>query len=397
MNKVVRWLPAIVAPVLIAAGVITIPAVANAASTPPSKTAQQVLSLIAGAKDAAYSGTVEQTSNLGLPQLPSVGPGSSSAGSDSTSQLLDLLTANHTARIFVDGAKKQRLQVLDSLAERDVVRNGSDIWTYDSKSKAATHVTLTPHTPGSHFAQPGTQTPGPQNPGARTPGPQTPGANVPGESQTEPLTETLTPAALANRFLAAIQPSTTVSVASTSRVAGRPVYQLELTPKTGTTLVASVTLSVDATTGLPLKVVVDARGQKADAFSVGFSSIDFSKPPASLFEFTPPKGATVTTPKFDKPDHKINDAEPGTGSSAHAAKPTVTGTGWASIVELPAGAVGSKAPAASASQSRLLDELTTSVAGGRALQTSLLSVLLTSDGRILIGAVPIATLEAAAQ
>ena len=381
MKNSVRWLPAVIAPVVIAAGAIAIPAVANAASTPPSKTAQQVLSLIAGAKDAAYSGTVEQTSDLGLPQLPTVGPGSSSTGSDATSQLLDLLTANHTARIFVDGQKKERLQVLDSLAERDVVRNGPDIWTYDSKSKAATHLTLTPHTPGAHLSTPDHTTPG--------------AGTTPAPNAESPDADSLTPAALADKFLAAIQPSTKVSVSSTSSVAGRPVYQLELTPKTGSTLISSVTLSIDAKTGLPLKVVVDARGQKADAFTVGFRSIDFSAPAASLFEFTPPTGATVTTPKTDKPGPATNGAD--TGGNDAASKPSVTGTGWASIVELPAGAAGSKVPDASASQSKLLDELTTPVAGGRALQTSLLSVLLMSDGRILVGAVPIASLEAAAQ
>ncbi|HEY4152762.1 MAG TPA: outer membrane lipoprotein carrier protein LolA, partial [Pseudolysinimonas sp.] len=304
MKNSVRWLPAVIAPVLIAAGAITIPAVANAASTPPTKTAQQVLALIAGSRDAAYSGTVEQTSDLGLPQLPSVGPGSSSTGSDATSQILDLLTANHTARVFVDGPKKERLQVLDSLAERDVVRNGSDVWTYDSKTKTATHVDLSqsaPRTPGQHFASPGAT---PQTDPGATPGPDA---------------DTLTPSALADKFLAAIEPSTKVSVSSTSSVAGRPVYQLELTPKTGSTLISSVTLSIDAKTGLPLKVVVDARGQKTDAFTVGFRSIDFSAPAASLFEFTPPKGATVTTPKTDKP-------APSTGSHDKTGmKPSVTG------------------------------------------------------------------------
>ena len=127
------------------------------------------------------------------------------------------------------------------------------------------------------------------------------------------------------------------------------MYQLELTPKTGSTLISSVTLSVDAKTGLPLKVVVDARGQKADAFTVGFRSIDFSAPAASLFDFTPPKGATVTTPKTDKPGPAANGAD-----TQAAAKPSVTGTGWASIVELPAGAAGSTTPGASASQSNPL-------------------------------------------
>ena len=366
MKNIVRWLPAIVAPVLVVGGALAIPAVANAASTPPSRTAQQVLALIAGSKDAAYSGTIQQTSSLGLPQLPSVGPGSSSSGSDATSQLLDLLTADHTARLFVDGASKERLQVLDSLAERDAVRNGHDVWTYDSKTQKATHLTLSAHTPPSGSASPA------------------------------PEAESLSPAQLADKFIAAITPSTTVSVTSTASVAGHAVYQLVLTPKTEATLVSRVTLSVDASTGLPLKVVVDARGQKSDAFTVGFSSIDYSTPAASLFDFTPPKGATVTTPTAPaKP-------APSNGTPTAHAKPTVSGTGWTSIVELPAGAEGAPgaatgAPSGSASQSKLLDELTTSVDGGRALQTSLLSVLMTSDGRVFVGAVPIASLEAAAQ
>lgn len=370
VNKNVKWLPALLAPVLVIGAAIAVPAVANAASTPPDKTAQQVLALVAAAKDASYSGMIEQHSDLGLPQLPSTGPGSSAGGTDATSQLLDLLTADHTARVFVDGANKQRVQVLDSLAERDVVRNGSEVWTYDSRTKSATHATL---------------------PAKRS-------KPITGPVPNDPDAQTLSPARLADRFIQAINPSTEVTVTSTANVAGRSVYQLELTPKSGTTLVSHVVLSVDAATGLPLKVVVDARGQKADAFSVGFRSIDFSTPAASLFRFTPPKGATVTTQKAPA---KSETSKP--GPTAHP-KPTVTGTGWDTIVELPAsasatkpGASDSASASASAKQTRLLDELTTAVPGGRVLQTSLLSVLLLDDGRMLVGTVPIASLEAAAR
>jgi hypothetical protein len=44
----------------------------------------------------------------------------------------------------------------------------------------------------------------------------------------------------------------------------------------------------------------------------------------------------------------------------------------------------------------LYGELTTPVAGGRALSTSLVSVLLTDDGRVFAGAVPVSRLEAVA-
>ncbi len=367
MKNVIRWLPAVIVPVLVVGGALAAPAVANAASAPPSRTAQQVLALIAASKDAAYSGTIQQSSDIGLPQLPSVGPGSSIAGSDSASQLLDLLTADHSVRLFVDGATKERVQLLDSLAERDVVRNGDEVWSYDSKTKKATHLTITAHAPGTHA-------PGIPAPETRRPG-----------------TLALSPAQLADEFISAIEPSTKVSVTSTASVAGRAVYQLELTPKTSATLISHVTLSVDAATGLPLKVVVDARGQKSDAFAVGFSSIDYSTPAAALFDFAPPKGATVSSPAVPA------EPAPSNGAASTHAKPTVTGTGWSSIVELRAGAAGAAAPSASASQGKLLDELTTPVGGGRALQTSLLSVLMTSDGRVFAGAVPIASLEAAAQ
>jgi outer membrane lipoprotein-sorting protein len=377
VNKNMKWLPAVLAPVLVIGAAVAVPAVANAASTPPDRTAQQVLALIAGAKDASYSGTIEQHSDLGLPQLPTTGAGSSAGGSDSTSQLLELLTADHTARVFVDGASKQRVQVLDSLAERDVIRNGSEVWTYDSKTKKATHATLPAKTS--------------RGSGAPIAGP------VPNDPDTAsgatPDAQALSPAQLADRVIQAITPSTDVTVTATASVAGRSVYQLQLTPRAGSaTLVSHVVLSVDAATGLPLKVVVDARGQKADAFSLGFRSIDFSTPAASLFTFTPPKGAKVSTMTAPTaPTKKPDTHAPGT--AAHT-KPTVTGTGWDAIVELPARAAATTTPAR---QSKLLDELTTVVPGGRAVQTSLVSVLMLDDGRVFVGAVPVASLEAAAQ
>ncbi|MFI5061004.1 MAG: hypothetical protein ACHP7F_06130, partial [Actinomycetales bacterium] len=72
-------------------------------------------------------------------------------------------------------------------------------------------------------------------------------------------------------------------------------------------------------------------------------------------------------------------------------KPVVTGNGWDAIVTLPAGS----APA-SLTSSPLFAELTTAVSGGRALSTSLVSVLVTADGRVIAGAVPVSALQAVA-
>jgi hypothetical protein len=74
------------------------------------------------------------------------------------------------------------------------------------------------------------------------------------------------------------------------------------------------------------------------------------------------------------------------------AKQPVNGKGWDTIVTVPAGSVP-----AGLLDSPLLKQLATPVAGGRALSSSLVNVLVTNDGRILAGAVPLSALEAAAK
>ena len=49
---------------------------------------------------------------------------------------MELLSGSHTARVYIDGPAKARFQVMDMLAERDLVRNGNDLWLYNSASSA---------------------------------------------------------------------------------------------------------------------------------------------------------------------------------------------------------------------------------------------------------------------
>ena len=337
-RSVLHATSAIAVPVAVIAAAIAVPAVAGAAPSLPQRSAEQVLASIADSADVAYSGTVEQTSDLGLPDLGSAGQ---ATGSDA-SAALEFLTGSHTARVFVGGRDTERVQVIDSLAERDVIRNGDDVWLYGSRKNEATHLSL------------------PVDRALPAP--------------------TSSPAELAEKLLANLDPTTDVSVDSNARVAGRAAYQVILTPKTQDTLVGSVTLAVDAETGLPLRVVVDAAGQQDPAISVGFSDIDFSAPDPALFEFTPPPGATVTEQNVPQGSQR-SDAVP------EHPEPTVIGAGWSSVISVPAGADA---------DSPLLDQLTIAVDGGRALETSLVSVLLTTDGRVFAGAVPVEALQAAA-
>jgi outer membrane lipoprotein-sorting protein len=267
--------------------------------------------------------------------------------------------------VYVGGESQSRVQIKDRMAERDVVHNGSDIWLYDSSTNTATHLSLDLEAAAQAKSD---------------------------ELQSKLPIDLPTPVEIAERFLGEIDPSTTVSVGTDARIAGRSVYQLVLTPRTTDTLVASVSIAVDAETGLPLQVTVLAQGQSAPAFQVGFTAIDFEAPNADLFDFKPPATATVTEQAMPASTEGATGDQPGDHSLAAGEVPVVTGTGWSSIVEVPAAAVP-----AELGDNPMLDQLTTAVDGGRALTTSLVTVFLSNDGRVFAGAVPLAALQAAAE
>src|SRR5689334_2907305 len=148
-NRLLRWLPAVVAPAAVAVVAVAVPLSAGATGSLPAKTPQQVLELVA--KSAAlpgFSGTVEQSSDLGLPQLPAgIASGSTSSGGATSADAgaanaVELLTGTHTARVYEAGRTERRVQVLDSMGERDVVRNGNDVWLWNARQNTATHVAV---------------------------------------------------------------------------------------------------------------------------------------------------------------------------------------------------------------------------------------------------------------
>ena len=111
-----------------------------------------------------------------------------------------------------------------------------------------------------------------------------------------------TPEELADKLLAKLDASTDVTVGPDVQVAGRAAYNLVLTPASEVTLVESVAIAVDGASGLPLGVELKARGQSEPAFSVAFTSLNLDAPDASIFNFTPPPGATVK--EIPLPDHQ---------------------------------------------------------------------------------------------
>lgn len=367
-----RWLPALLISLAMGMAVLFGAVQAGASGSLPPKTADEILAMIARTQVRELSGTLEQTAELGLPEVPTAGPGVAPG----TASALEFLTGSHTARVYIDGPSKARVQILDRMAERDLVLNGEDAWFYDSSDNSATHVSI-----------------------------PRPSVGAPTESRVpeSPRPTFPTPEALASRFLTAIDASTEVSVGNSSSVAGRSAYKLLLKPRTAGTLVDAVAIDVDAETGLPLGIELRAKGQAGPAYSLEYTQLDLTAPDASLFEFVPPQGASVSEktipaapvpsmplPAPSGPTTQPQPTQPHPTQPHHGA--TVTGAGWDAVISLPAGT----APAGLTASPELTQALQ-AVPGGRALTTSVISVLILDDGRVYAGMVPLERLQAVAQ
>ena len=128
----------------------------------------------------------------------------------------------------------------------------------------------------------------------------------------------MTPLAAAEKALAAIDPTTAVTVDRRPTVANRSAYQILLTPRDAKSLVGSVRIALDSETSVPLRVQVFARGAKAPAIQVGFTDISMGAPDASIFHFVKPAGTTVKTQRI--PFVSQGDkAEAGRSAAGHAA------------------------------------------------------------------------------
>ena len=94
--------------------------------------------------------------------------------------------------------------------------------------------------------------------------------------------------------LSALSPYAHVSVDTSGEVAGRPAYDLVLTPAPGPTLIGRVMVGIDAETRLPLRFSVMPKGSDEAAAEIGFDAVSFDPIDAGMFAFTPPEGARVS-------------------------------------------------------------------------------------------------------
>ncbi|MCA1481552.1 hypothetical protein, partial [Bradyrhizobium sp. NBAIM08] len=133
-----------------------------------------------------------------------------------------------------------------------------------------------------------------------------------------------TPQEAAAKVLAAIDPSTTVSVDSAVEVAGRAAYELVLRPKDNRSLLTEARIAVDGETRSPLRVQVFAK--QRTVLDVGYTDVSFTRPEDSTFEFTPPPGSEVTEKTV--PDHAKSRGERDEAQKQTDDRVTTVGSGW---------------------------------------------------------------------
>src|SRR5215468_7942653 len=349
-----RWAVPAGAVAVAAAGTAGSMATAAAASPAlPARTPAQLISALAShaASPPPMSGTVVESAALGIPQLP---------GQQDPSSPMSMLSGAHTIRLWYADPAHVRLALPVPLGETDVIRTAGA---------------------GSRLAP-------------------------------------LTPQQAAQRLLTAVGPTTSVTSGPSTTVAGQDAYQLVVAPRDSRSLVGRVVVQLDAEhPGVVLGVQLFARGAASPAFQTGFTSITFAAPPASTFAFTPPKGASVHTVT---PGHRAGTS-PAQRPDVPGAK--VVGKDWLAVAVLPAsvlstiqhgnaaGALGQAARSAAggpgsggnvdpagvlAALLRSAKPVSGAWGSGQLVTTSLVSMLITSNGHVLIGAVAPSVLYSAA-
>lgn len=392
-RKAARYVVPVAVAGVAAATIGLVPALATSGDPKlPDVTAQELIEKIAASDTEQLSGTVKISTDLGLPSLggdmaggfaPGGGSGGDGGGdgegsaADPQAKLMELATGTHTLRVAADGPDKQKLSILDDAAEYSLIHNGDDVWAYDSKSNEAYH---------SKSAAKAGDT-----------------GKEAGKGSVEkdlPKDVPSTPKELAEEALKAVDDTTSVKVDGTAQVAGRDAYRLVIKPKQSGSTIGQITVAVDSETGTPLKFTLTPSGGGSAVVDAGFTKVDFAKPAASTFDFTPPKGAKVTEgddaeAKAEKHGFKDGKEFKGDKGMEDLNGLNVIGKGWNSIAELelpggqglPTGDSADVPPDAQNFLDSLGDKVSGDFGSGTVFKTRLINALITEDGKVYAGAV----------
>jgi outer membrane lipoprotein-sorting protein len=349
-HPALRWLVPFGVVCLAGLAVVTVVRERASSAALPQAVPAALVSDVQHNQDTGFSGTVVSQLSLGLPALYVLPALSRRTGGASFNSLLD---GSHTMQVWYGGRDRQRVALLGAGEETDLFRNGSDLWQWSSSDGVALHTKL------RHDAD---------------------------VALDEQPPEALTPASLAAGALSALDPDTALSVDDEVTVADRRAYELVLTPHSDATKIGSVHVAIDGATKVPLGVQIYPKGSTSAAIDVAFTSIRFGMPAERNFQFVPPANATVS---------KLGGELSGLRTPA-AAIAAVTGSGWTTVYRLHAGPKDTAHAHVAADAFRAMSQVSGHWGKGRLVESPMLSMLVTKDGRVFAGAVRPARLYAVA-
>ena len=248
-----------------------------------------------------------------------------------------LLSGLHSMRYWYGDAQRQRVAIVGQNSEQDVFRDGSRLMLWDTQTRV-----LETHTVSGSGSLP----------------------------MGLAAAAALTPPQLAERILDVARDATgsTTTLRSGAPVAGRDTYELVIVPTSDSSLIGSVHIQVDGLQAVPLAVQIYPRDGGEPVVDVSFSSIDFLAPSERNFTFTPPDDAVLARPTpFD------------------LSAVTTSGTGWLQILHYSDSR--SVAPLLKSLFGRSMRPVKGSWGSGRLFTGTALSVLVTSKGQVVAGAV----------
>lgn len=297
-----------------------------------------------------FEGTLVSRLAPGLPDIPAAQVAGSSMNGE--------LDGTHTLQVWYGGTDRQRIALLGAKDETDLIRNGRHLWRWNTASRVAVRSDV-----------------------AAAPADR-PLLTVPIPTASD--LQSLTPAGLARTALGSIDDATDMSVSADHEIADRAAYDLTLTPSTEGTQVGSVHIAVDGETKVALGVQVFASvDADTPAVDVAFTRFRFHQPADRNFRFSPPSDARIDDLRGDDPAATEFQGGAGGPASRSASGPRArtlapSGAGWVAVAAYRRGDTAAVHGG-------------TRVSGrwgkGVLLESALLTVLVTDDGRVYSGAV----------
>jgi outer membrane lipoprotein-sorting protein len=242
----------------------------SGATPPPKPLAQAIHDALAAPASAGVTAKVRFINRL----FPS---GSLLGGNASA------LMSGATGRLWLTNDGRGRLELQSDAGDVQVVWNKTKVTAYDASSNTVYSFDL---------------------PAATT------DSSPPDNGATPSLTQI-------GDFLSKLGQHADVSAAQPADIAGRPAYNVKISPKHDGGLLGYAELAWDAEQGVPLRVAVYAQGSSKPVLELAATDISYGSVPSSAVDVAPPAGAkTVDLSGVTKPETGAAKTAAATGLAA---------------------------------------------------------------------------------